>query len=167
MRPNKDLDDAIILLRRAVEKIRRGTVFAVSESDSGRKGREKRGFLATGKLKLEEERRFVAVLAARCLYPDESAYEKVRIALEQHGIHYQTATLRQKAYRFRESLKGERTQAIWRVASTHYAAFRSEVLATAKRRPKRYVLSASENDLLWRIAEGWQVTFRRNRSTPE
>lgn len=163
MRPNKDLDDAIILLRRAVEKIRRGTVFAVSESDSGRKGREKRGFLATGKLKLEEERRFLAVLAARCLYPDESAYEKVRIALEQHGIHYQTATLRQKSYRFRENLKGERTQAIFNVAFAHYGQFRCEKLTTRKRRSKPLSLSASESDLLRRIAEGWQLTFRKNK----
>lgn len=164
MPPSEEFKNAIAWLRKYEEKVRHGSVYVVHEYD--RKGRRANGFrfLMTGsRLRRETERRFLAVLIAGLLYPKESAYEKVRKEFKKRGLNCQAWTLRQGFHRLLEGLKGDRTQAVFNIASAFYGQFRCQKLATSKPRPKKLVLSASESDLLRRIAEGWQFTFRKNR----
>jgi len=158
MPPSEELNNAIASLRKYEEKFRHGFVYVVPNPDPNSRGPRSLSFLTTGKLRGEAERRFLAVLIAGMLYPKQSAYEKVLEEFEKRGLYCQAWTLRQRFHRFLKGLKGERRQAVFKVAFAHYAQFRYEELAKGRYPPKRLLLSASETALLRRIAEGWQLT---------
>jgi len=157
MRPCKELDDAIASLRTAQEKLRHGFVYVAPKSDPKGRGSESLRFLTTERSRDEAKRRPLAVLVAHYIYPERSAYERIRSDLEKRGIHCRTETLRQEYHRFLIGLKGERAPAILEVASKHYVQFRLEKLLTARHPRKRLIVTASEHDLLSGIAEGWRL----------